>query len=279
MIRKTLVAVLAGALALGAAACGSNDKSSSDTAGTGKPVPEAKQSITAVLPGFNKAIASQTCEAYAPFALTFTRPVAAKPGDPAIVKDECPNYRALLARNLKGVRFTEAKEYGTAAIAQGPGPRLGKWTNHSAVFILDWDGRYRFYLTNAGDKQIGTHPKAGVDYQQTIDTYLRAIRDRDCAAFQRVSYPNAGPNLGLKPAEACKQVFAGKNLAPQLRADPGARAVKLGETLDWGFFGVATKRNYYTFIVTTRPNDAGAEWKGKGKTVVIDYFPNYEPVA
>jgi hypothetical protein len=279
--RLTLLAALGGTLALAAAGCGSDDSSDNGnkTASDQKAQPQVKQPVEAMLPEFNKAIAAQSCQAYAPYALTFTRPAAAQPGAPAIVKDECARYKALLAHNLRNVKFTQARQFGTIALAQGPGPRLSGYTNHTAVFVLDWDGKYRFFLTNASDPQIGSSPKAGTDFAGSVNTFVKAVRDGDCAAFQRVTYPNAGPNLGVKPEAACKQVFTGKNLAPQLRADPSAKPVKLGETLDFGFYGVATKKNFYTFIVNTRPVDAGPEWKGKAKTVVVDYFPGYTPTA
>jgi hypothetical protein len=278
--RLTLIAALGGALALAAAGCGgSDDNNGPSKSGDQKAQPAAKQSVQALLPTFNQAIAAQSCAKYAPLALTFTRPAAAHPGDPVIAKQECPNANRLLSQNLKNVKFQKAREYGTVALAEGPGPRMEKWSNHVALFVLDWDGKYRFYLTNAGDPQIGSKPKAGTDFASSVNGYVKAIRDRNCAAFQHYAAPNSGVNLGQKPQKACQAVFAGHNLAPQLRADPSAKPVKLGETLDWGFYGVATKKNFYTFIVSTRPSDANAQWKGKAKTVVVDYFPNYTPVA
>jgi len=283
--RITLLAAIGGTLALAAAGCGGSDDNGKSgnggeqAASSQMAPPKVKEPLSVTVPAFNKAIASQSCQAYAPYALTFTRPAAAQPGAAALVKDECANYKALLAKNLKNVKFNQARMYGTVALAQGPGPRMGKWTNHTALFVLDWDGKYRFYSTNASDPQIGSSPKSVTEFENTANAYVNAIRDKDCAAFQRYSYPNAGPNLGLAPAKACQAVFTGKNLAPQLRAEPKARVMLMGATLDWGFFAVATKKNYYTFLVTTHPAEAGAEWKGKAKTVVLDYFPNYTPAA
>ncbi len=285
--RTFLAAVLAGALslALAAAGCGSSDdngKKKSDQPAKGeKAAPTPAAPLSAVLPPFNRAIATQNCGLYAPLALTYTRPPQAKPGSPPIggPAKECDHYRALLSKFLRGVRFTKAQQYGTAGIAQGPGPRQGKYSNHTGVFVLDWDRKYRFYLTNASDPQIGTKPKSGTDFGKTAETFVKAVRDRDCAAFRRVTSPAGGFYRGVKSQqEACNAVFNGHFLAPQLKADPAAKALKLGETLDFGFYGIATKLNYYTMVMSTRPDDAGAQFKGRDPVLVIDYFPNY-PVA
>jgi len=274
------VAVLAAAaLALGTAGCGGG-KDTKQPAHGEKPGPAAKQRLSATTPDFNRAIASQSCRLYAPLALTYTRPQAAQPGSPPIASaKECDNYRQLLSRNLKGVKFEQAQEFGSAGLMEGPGPKVGKYTNHTGVFVLDWDGKYRFYLTNSADPQIGSKPKPGTDYQKTAEAFVKAVRDKDCAAFQRVTNPYGGFYRGVKSAQAaCTAVFNGRFLAPQLKADPSAKPVKLGETLDFGFYGIPTKRNYYTVIMSTRPDAATPQFKGRDKALVFDYFPNY-PVA
>ena len=279
MTRLSLVAVLAGALFLGAAGCGGGDDDQGDKPAKGeKAAPAAKQPLSAELPQFNRAIASQSCALYAPLALTYTRPLSAQPGSPPVVKDkECDHYRQLLSQNLRGVKFAKAQDFGTAALAEGPGPKAGAYTNHTGVFVLDWDGRYRFYLINSIAPQIGSKPKPGTDYQQTAETFVKAVRDRDCAAFRRVTNPAGGFYRGVKSQqEACNAVFNGRFLAPQLKADKSAKPVKLGETLDFAFYGIPTKRNYYTMILTTRPDDATAQFNGRDKVLVFDYFPNYK---
>ena len=279
MNRISLVAVLAAVLGLAVAGCGSsddNDKSDNDKPANGeKAAPAAKQSLSAELPSFNKAIAAQTCAAYAPFALTYTRPPSVQPGG-GLAPKECVNYTALITQNLKGVRFNKAKDFGTIALAEGPGPRRGKYTNHTGVFVLDWDGKYRFSLTNTADPQIGSSPKPATDYAATAAAFVNAVRNKDCAAYVRYTNPQGGLWRGVKsPQEACKLVFGGKHLAPELKADPTAKPVKLGETLDFGFYGIATKKNYYTMILTTRPDDATAQFAKRAPVMVFDYFPNY----
>jgi hypothetical protein len=278
--RISLVAALAAVLGLAVAGCGSSsdDNDKKKPASGEKSAPVAKQTLAAELPSFNKAIAAQTCAAYAPFALTYTRPPGVQPGAGPDPK-ECVNYKVLLSQNLKGVRFTKAKDFGAAALAEGPGPTRGGYSNHTGVFVLDTDGKYRFFLTNTADPQIGSSPKAGTDFQKTADAFVKAVRDKDCAAFRRTTNPAGGFYRGVKSQqEACNAVFGGRYLAPQLKADTSAKPVKLGETLDFGFYGVATKKNYFTMVMSTRPDDATAAFKGRDNTLVFDYFPNY-PVA
>jgi hypothetical protein len=266
------ILTLLAACAVLIAGCGGDDEDER------RESPKAKAPLSGELAGWNQAIASQKCDRYAPLALTATRSPQAKPGGPPVA-DECRFYRQQLPQ-WKGIRLQKSDQLGTAGIAQGPGPKQGPYTNHTAIFILDWDGRYRFFSANASDAQIGTKPKSSTDFQATANAFVKAVRDKDCDRFLEHVLPGSSFFRGARnDRDACKAVFGGKNLAPQLAADEEAKPEKLGETLDLGFFGIATKKNYYTLVLTTKPTDGGPELQRKPEALVLDYFPNHRPAG
>jgi hypothetical protein len=79
------------------------------------------------------------------------------------------------------------------------------------------------------------------------------------------------------PQAACQEILNSKNLAPQLAADRKAKAKTLAETRGFGFFGLATKKNYYTLIVATQRS--GPAQRSAAATGIFDYVPNKQPVG
>jgi hypothetical protein len=275
MSTRTILACAAAVAAF--AGCGGGDDG-----GDRRPEPEAKTPLSGELGAWNRAVAAQDCRAYAPLALTATRHATARVGGPPVA-DECAFYRQQLPQ-WRGVTLRQARDFGTAAIGQGPGPRRGSYTTWTAIFVLDWDGRYRFFGVQPSAPQIGTQPGGASDFQSTADAFVKAVRDGDCRAFIRYTMPTSSFYEGVRtPEEGCRAVFRGRNLAPQLRDDPDARPERLGETRDLAFFGVATKRNYYTLILSTKPTggvppEVARQLRGRPNALVLDYRPNYRPV-
>jgi hypothetical protein len=265
-----LSAALAMAALLGG--CGEDDEDE------GRAQPKAKAPLSGELAGWNQAVASQKCAQFVPLVLSAVRNPGAKPGGPP-VEDECRALNQTLEQN-KGVKLEKSDEFGTAGIAEGPGPKQGPYSTYPAIFIVDWDGEYRFLTVGPADPQLGTKPKASTDFQGTADAFVKAVRDRNCDQFLKYVAPGSSFFRGAKnDRDACQAVFRGKNLAPQLAADKEAKPEKLGETLDLGFFGIATKKNYYTLIVTTKPRDGGPELQRRPEALVLDYVPNYRPAG
>ncbi len=275
-----LVALIA-LLASGMIAAGCGDDGGDK--GGGRQAPKPKAPLSGELAGWNRAVAAQSCQQYVPLLVTAVRNPQARPGGPP-VGDECRVIGPAI-RQVRGVSLRKAKQFGTAGIAEGPGPRRGRFSTYPAIFLVDWDGRYRFLTVGPADPQIGTKPKAGTDYQATADAFVKAVRDKNCTQFLKYVMPNAAFFRGVRsPRDACQVVFRGKNLAPQLVADKEAKPEKLGETLDLGFFGIATKRNYYTLLIQTKPvagipPQLRAKYRGKPNALVSDYFSAYRPVG
>ena len=240
--------------------------------------PPVKGTVKQQVERFNRAIAKRSCRDYATAVATIARPPGTKPGAPP-TPAECKAYAPLLARNLRGVNFTVAQPFHTAALAEGIGPAQRRDTVIAAVFVRDWDGRYRFFASTPAAPQIGTKPKHSSAFQTIAAAFVDAVRARDCKRVVRYLLP--GGALALRtpnPQAACQEILASKNLAPQLAADGKAKPKKLGETRGFGFYGVATKKNYYTLIIATQQGGRAGR-PHTDSTGIFDYVPNKRPVG
>jgi hypothetical protein len=248
------------------AACGSSGSGSQ---------PQIRGSLKNAVEQLNSAAANRSCREYATVLATTRRPRGIRPGDPPSAS-ECKDIAGVLAASLRGVRFRKAQAFGTAALAAGTGPAQGRYSTALAIFVRDWDGRYRLDFSLIGDQQLKTKPNPGTNFGAHADGFVRAVRAKDCKQLLDNVVPGSLTNGGRPSAATCRDVFGGKNLAPQLAADPKARPVKLGETRDFGFYGLATKKNYYTLILATQPSDQPRS-PGAPAGGVFDYQPNKQP--
>ena len=166
-----------------------------------------------------------------------------------------PNRRNCLAlgkllQRLDGFKATAEVEFGSAAIVDGTagGKQLG------LVTALDQAKRFKFTGFAFPAKQLGTKPRAGIDFKAPAAAFVKALRDGDCkaahaavASASRLAYASEEQFCSLFKAN-----FLAKStgLGARLRADPGAHLVDLGATRNVRFFGLATApAGYRTIIV------------------------------
>ena len=237
--------------------------------------PAVKGSLKKTVEQLNRATSKQSCRDYATVLATTRRPRGVKPGSPPTAA-ECKDYSDVLARSLRGVRFTQAQAFGPAALAEGVGPSQGRYSSTLAIFVRDWDGRYRLNFSIVGDPQLRTKPQRGTNFGAQANGFVRAVRAKDCKQLLAHVVPGSLTNGTPASTATCRNVFGGKNLAPQLAADAKAKAVKFGETRNFGFYGLDTKRNYYTLIIATQPTDQPRA-PGSPAAGVFDYEPNKQP--
>lgn len=221
--------------------------------------PTPDESIKETLKRFNPVVAAQDCgafhEEFDVFAVIFDQ------GQPC-AKDGALGLMA-------DARFTEVQEYGTAAVAEDPGP--GGAVDSVALFVL-YDSRFRFLLTPGpgSDGQIGTKPPPDANAEANAEQFLEGVKEGDCTKVVPVLNPDATlaasfqGNLEL----GCQSVVDGVLFAPSLKETPGARLETLGQTKDFAFFGVATRSAYFTVILGTTQNGPDGEMR------VIDVLPS-----
>ncbi len=221
--------------------------------------PTPDESIRETLRRFNHVIAAQDCatfhEEFDVFAVIFDQ------GRP------CTRGGSLGA--MADAKFTEAQEYGTAAVAEDPGS--GGVVDSVAVFVL-YDSRFRLLLApGAGpDGQIGTTPPPGANARANAEEFLEGVKEGDCTKVVSVLNPDATLAASFQGdlELGCQSVVDGVLFAPSLKETPRARLEALGETKDFAFFGIATSTAYFTIILGATPNRSDGEMR------VIDVLPS-----
>jgi hypothetical protein len=241
----------------------------------GPSYPAIKGSLKKTVEQLNHAADTRSCHDYATGLATTRRPRGISPGagpNAAECKDIAPTLSG-----LGDVRYRKAKPFGTAALAEGPVPSQRRNSYALAFFVRDWDGRYRLDFGLVGRQQLKSKPPRGSAFAAAANGFVSAVRAKDCKALLRYVVAGSLTNGATGSPTTCRDVFGGKNLAPQLAADPKAKPVRFGETRDFGFYGLATKQNYYTLILATQPADQPRA-PGTPAVGVFDYQPNKRPL-
>lgn len=249
-VRKLALAVLPVAVAI--AGCGGG--------GSNVAQPKPKQPIGAAMAAFNKAIADQSCDEVERITFSQLRRTTI-PGAPAQPQECAPATRAL--HNLKGTKFTKAQQYGTGALIEGPPtkkrpPNVPKGTVvvPQAIFVLDRDRKYRFIIAAVDKTQIGVKPTGGaVDHGRNARAVIAAVRAKDCKKLVPLLHPASYQALGA-PSTAqkeCASFAHSKIFGPAIRATKDAKPVLMGQTRDIAFYGISTKKGYFTMIMLTPP--------------------------
>jgi hypothetical protein len=247
-------------IALAATGCGSSKSDNTNTTSSSGGVvqqPKPNEPASAVIAPLNKALKDQSCAQFAKLDFSQSRQDTT-PGAPP-TGNECKFMNQAL-KNSRQLRFTHAAEYGTAALLAGPAPaaiakKIPGKAEAFALLLLDRDGKFRFLVSNVDRVQIGTKPNSGADDGgKNAQAFVDGIRAGDCKKAAPLIHPNSSLARGFKNVAAtCKALVGGHVFAPALRETTNPKAVSLGATRDFQFYGVATKKTYFTLVMATPP--------------------------
>lgn len=223
--------------------------------------PKATQPIAGAEAAYNKAVKDQSCDEVMRITFSQLREKGI-PGGPATAA-ECTHAKRQLHIE-KGRTYTKAATYGTAAILQGApvknppkGAPKGVPVVPQALFVLDRDGKYRFIVSAVDKTQIGVKPSAGaVDHGKNARAVIAAVRAKDCKKLVPLIHPGAVQVLGgtgATPQKYCDSYVHGKIFSPAIQATKDAKPVLMGQTRDFAFYGVSTKKGYFTMVMITPP--------------------------
>jgi hypothetical protein len=244
---KAFAALLAVVLlAAGVIGCGGGDQDES------KPPPQARQpspkrAIADDVAPFNRAIATQSCQEYVPLLASVVRQ---RPAGVPASRAEC-RQPELSLRGLRGYRFSTSRAYGTAALMEGPG---GAGTREYAIWALDADGSFGFTRESGrGRPEIGSAFTRSAEASAVATRFIAAVHRGDCAAMKRLFSDRGRLSVTQGgPAGACRAVLGGRFLAPAVRATGHPTVHVMGGTKDLAFVGVATRRGWFTMLLTAQ---------------------------
>jgi hypothetical protein len=205
------------------------------------PQPQPDESIDETLKRFNFVVARQDCE-------MFRREFDVL----GVIFDQARPCESTLAR-IDGARFTDEAEFGTAAIAEAPGPDGVE----TAVFVL-YDSRFRFlFATDPGEPQLGTDAAPAAKAERNVTTFVDGVIEENCDKIVPVLNPAATLALSFHGdlEFGCESIVRGVLFAPSLAETPQARPEPLGHTRDFAFFGISTRGAYFTIVLGTTPGE------------------------
>jgi hypothetical protein len=178
----------------------------------------------------------------------------------------CPPDKGL-RESMDQFKVVGTAEYGTGAVVDY---RSGKIKDGATVLLYvapdrNW-GISRFgVITEPSTKTSDDDSRDG--YQQAVDDYLTAVRERDCEAFREVAY--ISPDV--KDGEVCGTVFgATKELAERMKLQPDVEPVYQGGTDTYGFFSFETIETDDNSTISVVKSGSGDD----PKYVVLDVAPS-----
>jgi hypothetical protein len=224
--------------------------------------PEVNKPLSAQVDPVNTAIADQSCKEFLRLDLTSIRETGTTPGAPP-TKAECDFVaESELLPTLKGIKFTKAVEYGTAGLMESRDtlPNTPAGTPTYSFWLLDADGQFRYVGLQAADPQFGKKPPADNNADENAQAFVESIKRGKCDPSLVNPRGGLAGQLG-GPKKACEALDEGEIFAPAVKATPEPEVEKMGESLDFVFYGLATKRGYFTITMAS-----GETLKGGGQS-------------
>jgi hypothetical protein len=265
--------ILATAVVVAAlAGCGGGGGGGGSPTVSGVAPPEVHQRSTDAAQLLSQAIDAGSCRKFTPLVLTTARAPGLRPGAPATAS-ECGSSGTARVRKLGGFKLANTDTFGTAALAEGSIPPIAGRTTGDLVLILDSDGTYRYAAAVAAGSQIGKPPIHDAAFDSAASAFIEALRAGNCAQLYRYSTPTGsllGSFNGSKSA-LCKALLHPGTLRPKLRADPTLQPVRLGSTPNFAFYGLSTRKAYYTMFLYWKPAP------GHSSASMYDYYLNIQP--
>ena len=165
----------------------------------------------------------------------------------------CPPGKDL-RKSMASFEVVGAKEYGTGAVVDY---RSGTAKDGAAILLFvsldrEWGIANFGVITEPSTATSDSQSRAGFD--EAVDAYLAAIRERDCEAFKAVAY-----SAVVDEKKACKTSFkATERFAQRLKSNPKVRPQYHGGNASYGFYGIETAKprlENSTITVVKAPND------------------------
>ena len=219
--------------------CGGDDSSTTTADASNLPAPKPKEGLDQAQTRVAKALTSGDCK-----QINELNPV----NRPSVDTDQRCEY----LKRLADLKIDGAQAYGGAGavIDYRFQDRI-----YGTVLIRDEDGLYHVAFFNP----FGISESVGTKYAKAFDgtarQTLRALKDRDCKAFQEVAFVRFGIG-GQDPDTICDFVES-NGLSNQLEDFPDADFKPAGGNADYGFYTLATPATRWVLVFAREADRAG----------------------
>ena len=177
----------------------------------------------------------------------------------SLVSFSCPPGKDL-NQSMATFEVVDAEEYGAGAVVDY---RSGAVEKGAAILLFATPSR-TWAISQFG---VATKPSVGTSdansrpsYDVAVESYLRAIRTRDCAAFKKVTVVN------LDPRRICSLAFKRTtDTAKLLKRNPQAKPKYEGGNAAYGFYSFETTKPVANRTITV----AGGRAIGAPRSMVM----------
>jgi hypothetical protein len=235
--------------------------------------------LRAVLTKYEQAVArGASCQDLVPYALhTSNRLVPDTKPDAPAASVEC---KQITADTIKGFKAQKVAELGPIAVVDGAGKGARPGEVVTSLWTLDVDRKWKYVFAGYFSPQVGSHPKPGVDFEAPTKAFVAAMRRGRCDLAWKYIVAQSAYVLARKNnvAKFCTDVSASlkrdHGVLVELAGTPDPKVQKLGETEDFGFFGLRlSSGRYVTLVATTKATNATPQSAvGHQKVGILKYF-------
>lgn len=266
-------------LVLLVAGCGEGGKEAAiDQAPPPNP-PRPAEAIDRTVPRFLQALESGDCARlfrYMPHSSQRPRRIRDTPPS----KEECAELERRAKQFPDGFEPMASRTFTTAAVVDGTAGEQ----EDTMLWALDRGGRWKFLLGLPGDEQVGTEPRDAQEMRANVATWMQAVRDRDCAGIWRGFQRDSGfvTRRGGDRRRLCEELPAGYRTPGPLRAiaqNPSVRPAKLGETRNFGFYGLDFPDGRFVTLIAATELTSGEPGSEHADPGVYAYLVAREPRA
>jgi len=286
-----IAAALAVAVAVALSGCGGDDDEETGgaekrPAATATGAPEPKEPLKAVIPGFERAIASGDCSELVKYGSpSSTRSVPdARPDSPPS-RAECSELRQF-QRALRGFHGGRVAQFGTGGVIDGE-DELVPGKIMSTGWTTDTDGSWKTLFFTGIEPQVGKRPRDPPvgDFDAVVRRWVDAANKGDCATLWRLSEAqsrfvnNAGTRARYCKALAAARKGSAAHTMKDFAESPDVEPKRLGALPSVAFYGVSFPNGRYITIDVTTVGEAvpAAARRGHVSPGIEDYAVNRNP--
>ena len=200
-------------------------------------------------------------------------------------KSDCAYIRSEERSELRGYRFTKAREWGTAGFSEGDGRANRPGYVIGILWLLDSDGSWKAAYEATYRPQLDPPPRLTAQADANVQRLVSAIKAGSCADMWRLlnvasRFVRASDGRRERWCRELAATFRKPDSAfAQIKADPAPSVDTLGRTRDFHFYALRLHNRRYMDVVLSGPlaNVAPGELRQHDNPSVLEMVTVRQP--